>query len=160
MTKNELTQSLKCSASIYADFAQSIPDENLFIKHGEGFWSIYQHLAHLADAQKMITGRLNLFLENVRPPIVPFNPEKHTEQMQDTSRTIKEIIDAFVYWRSEELKIIEAADDDIWRRSIEHPEYKLYTFEIMVRHILFHDGFHLHRVEELWLMHDEYISNM
>ena len=35
---------------------------------------------------------------------------------------------------------------------------KKYNFEIVLNHILFHDYWHMYRIEELWLTKDEYLS--
>ncbi len=40
------------------------------------------------------------------------------------------------------------------RKTAVHPEYERNGFELLVRHIALHDGMHLARIEDLWLLED------
>lgn len=157
MNRKELLLGLKNNISILEDFIDSIPEEFVYRKMGKGFWTIHQHISHLADVQQKIYGRLELFLEDNRPVIKPINPDKDTENQNDT-RTIKELLSSFKKLRMMQITLARKSPDEIWKRKIEHPEYRLYTFEIAFRHMILHDGFHMYRIEELWLMKDEFLS--
>ncbi len=160
MKREEVTRALKDNIAIFSDFVRDIPEDKLHIKRGEGFWTIHQHIYHLVMAQKMILGRVKLFLQDVRPAIVPFHPEENFGDKTGNPRPVTELLEYFQRWRTEQVEIMVSASDEIWQRTIEHPEYDLYTFNIMARHVLVHDGFHMHRIEELWLMKNPFISKM
>ncbi len=157
MVRTELIQSLENNIRILSDFTKSIPIDRLHLTRGEGFWSIYQHIRHLADVQKVIHLRLEQFLKEEPQIIVPIQPDKDTDMMTDHTESPDRLLDAFSFWRTSQLDIIRAASDTVWAREITHPEYEKYSFTIMVRHALLHDSFHMHRIEELWLLHDEYL---
>ncbi len=69
-----------------------------------------------------------------------------------------ELIERFTAIRKEQIDLIKKADSSVWKRQAKHPEYKKYDFDILVRHILVHDGLHFWRMEELWIGKEEYIK--
>jgi hypothetical protein len=69
-----------------------------------------------------------------------------------------EALKEFKTLRSESIEIVKSLDDSIWEKEAEHPEYKIYTPYIMLRHLLMHDYFHMYKIEELWLTNDEYLN--
>lgn len=156
MIRDEIVSALKNNILVLSDLIENIPEELFYRKRGKGYWSIHQHISHLSDVQQKVYGRLELFLADKRPVIQPINPDKDTENQED-HRKVDESLNTFAHWRLKQVKLAESSCDEIWRRTIEHPEYDLYTFEITLRHMVLHDGFHMHRIEELWLMKDEFI---
>ena len=63
-------------------------------------------------------------------------------------------MEAFARWREKQVRLIEAVPAEVWRKTAVHPQYESYGFEILVRHIALHDGFHLARIEDLWVLKD------
>ena len=57
------------------------------------------------------------------------------------------------------LDLIREAPPDLWDKNATHPEYGIYTPEIMIRHIMIHDYLHMYRIEELWLTKPEYLPS-
>jgi hypothetical protein len=57
-----------------------------------------------------------------------------------------------------QIDFAETCNDETWIMTIEHPEYDFYSFEFQVRHLALHDGLHMHRMEELWLLKDGFIK--
>ena len=160
MVRTELIQSLDNNIRILADFVRSVPSGRLHITRRDGCWSIYQHVHHLSEVQKVIHLRLGQFLADGPQTIVPINPDKATDSLADISSPLESLLENFAAWRGKQLEIIRSAPDAIWTREIHHPEYEKYSFAIMVRHALLHDAFHMHRIEELWLLRDEYLTDL
>ena len=127
---------------------------------GPEYWSVARHLAHLAETQKMLFHRLEAFFDNGRPRFEPFFPadEGVDKSVDKSEQSIDALLEEFSLWRKKQIEIIEKADEEIWLRDAEHPEYKNYGFEILVRHIALHDSFHMYRMEELWITRDDFLS--
>ena len=160
MEHKHIIESLKSFSQILTDFMKGIPEDKLHQRRGEDFWTIYEHLHHLAITQLMFFKRLDMFKKQAEPKIVPFIPDGQARQSEAPIKSFQELLSTFAKWRQKQVELIESVDTTIWQKTADHPEYDLYTFEILVRHILLHDGFHIHRMEELWLAKDEYLTKL
>lgn len=129
MSHHELIQALKLYPAILKDFVAAIPPEKLHHRPGPGFWTVYEHHRDVA----------------VSP--AGSQPASAEDLVADYGR-----------WRERQLQVIEKASDQLWRRSAQHPEYERYGFEILVRHVLLHDGFHLSRMEDLAFIKQELLQ--
>jgi hypothetical protein len=155
--REELIQGLRLGPGILENFVSRVPARELYRSRKEGFWSLYEHVEHLAATQVMLHRRLERFLAEERPEFVPYFPDGQEPEGEKEDKPIADILSTFARWRDKQLALIEAADEKTWEKKAVHPEYAQYGFEILVRHILLHDGFHLYRMEELWLTRDEYL---
>ncbi len=160
MSHEALIQGLKANIEVLENMVASIPESQLFVNRGEGVWSIYEHIDHLALVQPMVFKRLELFVKEEKPEIVPYVPDQESESSRPKKKSIKDLTAVFSEWRKRQIELIESCEPELWSKIANHPEYTLYTFEILVRHILLHDGFHLYRIEELWLVKDAYLTDM
>jgi uncharacterized damage-inducible protein DinB len=159
MANQILIDALRLNVQILRDFIATIPDGELRNRRREGFWSIHEHLNHLVITQIMLCRRIELFIKEDRPVIVPFVPDGKPKDESSASKPAGELLDAFAKWREKQLHLLETCADGTWARTALHPEYLSYTFEILVRHILLHDSFHMNRIEELWLLKDQFLKN-
>jgi hypothetical protein len=155
MKNSEILDALKLNIDILYKFIISIPEEAI-MKRRKDYWTIYEHLEHMVVTQDMLYHRIDNFIKEEEPVIKPYNPEDKPKS--NKKRTVKELLEAFSKWRNKQVGLIESCDDEIWEKTAEHPEYDQYSFETMVRHVLLHDGFHMYRIEELWLVKDEYVK--
>ena len=153
MSHSQLIEALKLNAEILNTFVRSIP-EDAMIARRQDFWTIYEHLLHLVETQVMLHHRIELFIAEEAPVMIPFNPEGTPE----SERSIEELLEAFSSWRGKQVELLETCDEATWDKMGEHPEYDSYSFETLVRHISLHDGYHMYRMEELWLLKDEFIK--
>lgn len=159
MKNQVLIDGLRLNVSILSDFIAAIPEEQLHKRRNEGFWTIHEHLNHLVITQVMLCRRLELFIKEERPVIVPFVPDDKPKGENTAAKAGRELVEGFAKWREKQLQLIETCPAGVWTRTAMHPEYNSYTFEILVRHILLHDSYHMNRIEELWLLKDEFIKN-
>jgi len=155
-----MVDALEWNAVILENFIGQIPESRLHLKRGEGFWTVYQHVYHLALVQPVMFKRFRAFRTDEKPVIVPVNPFGKEEKKGAEARPVAEIVQSFKDWRKKQVELIRACDDSVWKKQGLHPEYDQYTMEILIRHVLTHDGFHMYRMEELWLAKDEVLTKL
>jgi uncharacterized damage-inducible protein DinB len=150
---------LEKSPSIVAAFVNSIPTDRTDLRRGEGFWTINEHLSHLAQVQPMLLDRFHRFMKEDRPEFVPYLPGEDDDE-PETPATMDSIaaLEQFAHYRHEQLLLLESADDIAWQKTAIHPEYENYSLRILTRHTLMHDYWHMYRMEELWLTRDAYLT--
>lgn len=159
----ELLDGLRQAPKILSEFVKTIPETKLNLKRGDGFWTIAEHLSHLAQVQPMLLERINRFLSEDQPEFIPYFPDKEesgTGTVAVVSLNLSEAVAQFKKYRNKQILLLETAAEGIWKRIGEHPEYDQYSLYILTRHILMHDYWHMYRMEELWLAKDAYLTKM
>lgn len=144
---------------ILSDFVNSMPEEDLERRRGDGFWTVADHARHLADVQPMLFERLRLFSEEEKPVFKPYIPSgDEVRPAEPIQFDLDVILEKFDTWREKQIELLKSLPDAVWERSAQHPEYTRYTPYILARHILMHDHWHMYRMEELWLTRDDYLT--
>ncbi|WP_319584961.1 DinB family protein [uncultured Pseudodesulfovibrio sp.] len=159
-TTTAILGALQGSITIFSDLLRSIPTDVLDTKRGEGFWSLHEHAAHLADVQFMGLERMRRILTEDVPEFVPFVPGKEDETERPPLAPVDDIVTQFKSGREKQLELLKSASPEDWKRTAIHPEYEQYGLYIFARHILMHDHWHMYRMEELWLARDEDLSKL
>jgi hypothetical protein len=155
-TRDILIQQLANGPVVLRELIASLPEERLEHRWSGDIWSVQEHVQHLALTQIMLYKRIQLFLKEDIPEIVPFIPDKNAEP--PALKPIPELLDVYESWRGKQVGLLTKADNVIWSKEAVHPEYTHYNFDIAVRHILTHDGFHFYRIEELGLLKEENVK--
>jgi hypothetical protein len=158
MDRSALIEGLRLNVVILRDFIGAIPADKIDERRNEEYWTIREHVSHLAMTQIMLCKRIELLMKEERAVIVPYVPEEKPGERENAPKPIGELLDAFSKWRERQIRLLESCGDAVWSRMAEHPEYRSYSFETLVRHILLHDSYHMNRIEELWLLKDEFIK--
>lgn len=156
--KNTYITGLENNLEILGTFLRSIPEEALTNNRGEGIWTIVEHLNHLVITQLMLFRRMQEFTRAENPVFEPFIPQEGESGRPTVEKSAKELIEGFVRWREKMIELVETCEDEVWLRVGSHPEYKEYSFDTLVRHTIFHDQFHMYRMEEVWLLNEEYLK--
>lgn len=157
----DLIEGLRRTPRILSEFVKTIPDHKLQWRRGEDFWTVAEHVSHLAQVQPMLLERIQRFMSEERPEFVPYLPgDDEDEPDAPEPLDISDALDQFERHRREQLSLLEDAAESIWQRHAIHPEYDRYTFYILIRHILMHDYWHMYRMEELWLTKDDYLTRL
>lgn len=154
----DLLEGLDRSPRILSEFVRSIPAEKISKRRDEGFWSLAEHVDHLAKVQPMLGGRIERFLKEGRPEFVPYIPSEDESSTPPTEIDIDAALDDFSRERKKQRDHLRSADAAAWEKTAAHPEYERYSLYILARHILMHDHWHMYRMEELWLTRDEYLT--
>jgi hypothetical protein len=160
MKHHNLIDALELSGEIFEQFVRRIPEEQLNRNRGEGFWTVYEHVHHLALVQPLMVKRIQQFKNEERPVIHPFNPTSDESKKSSKIKPVEDYIGSFKSWRAKQVELARSCDESVWEKTGVHPEYDLYTFDILLRHILSHDGWHMYRMEELWIAKDEVLTKM
>jgi uncharacterized damage-inducible protein DinB len=125
------------------------------------YWTIYEHLVHLVQSQKVFTDRIKIFENDDNPIMIPSGPEKDgSKNATEKQKNIKELLKEFCELRNEQIEYIKVSGEKILNKNGLHKEYKKYSFEILIRHYILHDYFHMCRMEELWIKKEEYILDL
>jgi uncharacterized damage-inducible protein DinB len=156
-----LLEALKGSPNLLSAFVGTIPEDRLDRRRGDGFWTIAEHVSHLAQVQPMLLERLKRFRDEERPVFVPYIPGEGEEEPETPEvMPMADALEQFDRYRSQQIDLLAGIDTAVWDKSGEHPEYESYSMRILVRHILMHDHWHMYRMEELWLTRDAYLTNV
>lgn len=155
-----LIRNLATTGDILTQFIATIPADRLYVQRRSGFWTIAEHVEHLAEVQPMLLERIQRFEADAEPEFIPFIPDENETQTEIKTIDIVDAIQRFIRVRNEQIDLLERIDAAAWDKSASHPEYKQYSLYILVRHIMMHDHWHMYRMEELWLTRDEYLTNV
>lgn len=141
-------RSLKDNISILEDLCSSLSVESATVRRHEKFWTIEEHVAHLAEVQPMLLSRLEKFRDEKNPVMTPFIPE---EGAFPGVPSLENSLAQFRQFRLRQLELIAHLGDEAFKNEGTHPEYTAYNLPILIRHIILHDQWHMYRMEELWL---------
>lgn len=155
----DVLEALRRSPKILSQFVITIPESKLDLRRGEGFWTVAEHVSHLAQVQPMLLQRVERFLNEEHPVFVPYLPGKD-EPDTPARMSLTAALDQFADFRTRQLQLLEGADDAAWKKTATHPEYEAYSLYILARHVLMHDHWHMYRMEELWLTKDAYLTRL
>jgi hypothetical protein len=148
---------------ILTAMVDTIPERKLDLRRGEGFWTVAEHVSHLAQVQPMLLERMERFISEAHPVFVPYIPGEEGAEPETPSRMEMAVaLDQFGDDRKRQIALLETVVEDpgIWQRTATHPEYEAYTLYILTRHVLMHDHWHMYRMEELWLTRDAYLTKV
>jgi hypothetical protein len=160
MKNQELIDALELNAAILERFMQTIPEDRMQRKRGEGIWTVHDHLHHLALVQPVMYKRIRMFKNEEKPVIHPYTPGPEEEKERSVKRPAADLVRAFREWRAKQVELARSCGPEVWERTGIHPEYDQYSLEIVIRHVLAHDGWHMYRMEEIWLAKDEVLTKL
>jgi uncharacterized damage-inducible protein DinB len=157
----DLLEGLRRTPNILSEFVKTIPEGKMDLRRGEGFWTVAEHVSHLAQAQPILLDRFQRFMNEDHPEFVPYIPGNGKDEPDTPFRmNMTSALEQFAQYRNKQLELLESANDIIWRRTATHPEYENYSLYILTRHTLMHDYWHMYRIEELWLTRDAYLTRL
>lgn len=154
---NGLIQTLKDTPKIISNYISMIPEKDLDSKRGDNFWTIKEHLVHLDFVQDILFERILKFKNEDYPQIIPYFP-KDEKNLLNKFNSINDILNSYQNKRDKQVVLINGLKKSDFDKEGTHDEYKKYNLEIILNHILFHDYWHMYRIEELWLTKDQYLT--
>lgn len=152
--KSEL-DTLKNLPEIIEKYISAIPLERIDLKRGNDVWTIREHICHIAGVQKMLLGRIELIMNNDKPVIEPYFPEKDIDVLSKY-KSIEEAFKEYKTARKDQIKLLKKCSENDFMKRARHKEYSNYTIPLIVKHMIFHEYWHMYRIEEVWLTNDEY----
>jgi hypothetical protein len=158
MSHKDMFQVLELNKSVLKQFFGVMTEAEVH-KRIRSYWTIGEHLSHLVDSQAVTVKRIELIYEQDAPRIVPFTPNDDDVKNAKKASTA-ELLETFCQRRDAQLKLLKKAKAADWAKTVTHPEYYRYSLEILVRHNLLHDAFHMARMEQLWIMKEDLIMEL
>jgi len=157
--KLELLETLRRTPTMLSAFIKTITEDKMNVRRGEEFWTIAEHVVHLAEVQPMLLTRFQRFVTEDNPEFIPYIPKENIEEPVSHPRiSVAEALEMFSEYRRKEIELLKDTDNTVWKKIGLHPEYELYSMEILARHVLLHDYWHMYRIEALWLTRDAYLT--
>jgi hypothetical protein len=156
----DLLEGLRKTPAILSQFVLTVPADRLDRRRGEGFWTVAEHVCHLAQVQPILLMRIERFINEEHPEFVPYVPGSSEEPDTPPLMSMSAALDNFERCRGNQLLLLENAGETAWKKTARHPEYDAYSLYILTRHILMHDYWHMYRMEELWLARDAYLTKL
>lgn len=157
MDKALLESALEGLPRIIKDYTARIPEDELDIRRSREAWTIREHIYHIAGVQPMFHERMLTIKNSERPIITPYNPSQETEE-QNRFGSIEEAFTKYSSVRRKQLEVLSHLTDEEWSKKAEHPQYKEYGMAILLHHMLFHEYWHMYRIEEIWITKDEFFK--
>ena len=155
--RKQIVESLRQSPAILQDLISRIPQEKLHLRRFPGKWSIHEHACHIVDVQPMLIDRLKRFGEKGDIIFKPYLPGTNSGDSHLKKLDLKQSLICFHDLRNRLIETSANLVEAAWEKIAKHPEYELYSAEILLRHILLHDHTHMYRIEELWLTRGDYL---
>jgi len=157
----DLIEGMRRTPHILSEFVKTIPEAKMDLRRGEGFWTIGEHVSHLAQVQPMLLDRFHRFMNEDHPTFIPYIPGNDQDEPDTPDRMeMAAALDQFAHYRKKQLELLENADANKWQKTATHPEYESYSLYILARHALMHDHWHMYRMEELWLTKEPYLTKL
>lgn len=142
---------------IIESYISNIPEAEIDLRRGKDAWTIREHIYHLVEVQKMLLGRIQIIKESPAPVIEPYFPDGETD-LGRRYESVKEAFKEYKKLRKEQIRLINKCTQRELKRSAFHKEYRHYSIPKIVKHSIFHEYWHMYRIEELWLTRDEYFK--
>lgn len=138
-------------------YFENIPAEYLDKECNNDTWTIREHFYHILTVQEMLYQRIIKIRDEQNPVITPYFPENE----KNVTKAFKSLNEAFSYYReirNKQISLIKSLSDDDFNKDAQHGEYIKYNIPIIINHIIFHEYWHLYRIEELWLTRENVIN--
>ena len=110
-------------------------------------WSVVQCVAHMTDAELVVSGRYRWILAHDRPPLMGYDQDRWVDELHRPLEPAEELLAVF--------EPLRAANIALWRRTPRerrdrlgiHAERGPESYELTFRLIAGHDRFHLAQAE-------------
>jgi uncharacterized damage-inducible protein DinB len=150
-----LFNTFRSSPRVISDYLRLLPESSLDQRRSAEAWTIREHLYHVVGVQEMLLGRLRLMREGPGAVIEPFFP---LEAEGPRYPSMEAALDEFARLRVAQAALVKRLRPEVLNRPASHPEYERYSIDILVHHMIYHEYWHLYRMEEIWLTKEEYFD--
>ncbi|HEY6680438.1 MAG TPA: DinB family protein [Actinomycetota bacterium] len=110
-------------------------------------WSVVQCLAHMADAEIVVSGRYRWILAHDRPPLMGYDQDRWVDQLHRPTEPADELLAVFDPLRAANIALWHRTSDERKDRIGMHAERGPESFDLTFRLIAGHDRFHLAQAE-------------
>jgi hypothetical protein len=110
-------------------------------------WSVVQCLAHLTDAEIMVSGRYRLILAHDEPPLLGYDQDRWADALHRPPERPEELFAFFVPLRTANIALWNRTPEDRRQRIGLHTERGPESYDLTFRLAAGHDRFHLAQAE-------------
>jgi DinB superfamily len=110
-------------------------------------WSVVQCLAHITDAELVVSGRYRWILAHDRPPLMGYDQDRWVDQLHRPPESAEELLSLFEPLRAANLALWDRTPEERRDRIGMHAERGPESYELTFRLIAGHDRFHLAQAE-------------
>jgi uncharacterized damage-inducible protein DinB len=142
-------EKLRQTPSDVAALVEGLSEEDLNRQPQDGGWAIRNIVAHLRDAQGVLSFRLNLLLEQENPSLESKAVFEWATKEERRPPTTQEIFDTYRALRQETMARLESIPLDDWWRAGQHEEFGTVTIRQQVSYFASHEITHLLQIESL-----------
>jgi hypothetical protein len=114
-----------------------------------GKWSITQIVAHLADAEIVMSWRIRLTLAQSGMPIAAYDQDEWAKNLEYEKADADDCVDVFAVLRQVNHRLLSRLTDEEWERFGMHSERGKETVERMAAMLAGHDINHLNQIEAI-----------
>jgi DinB family protein len=114
-----------------------------------GKWSVNDIVAHLADAEIVISFRIRMILGSPGSPVVSYDQDKWVSSGHYDKRTPHKSLRQFRVLREENLALLRSLEPEQWKHYGVHSERGQESIEHIVRMCAGHDISHLQQIKTL-----------
>jgi uncharacterized damage-inducible protein DinB len=143
-------QSLAAAPARVAGAIEQLPPEAETWRPAAGEWTVRETVSHLAAADPLFLGRLELILAEDRPFLPYFGP---TRARPDNDCPLAESLPRFAHERERLLIFLADLPPDAWERPAVHETMGDTTLGLQVQNLINHDLEHLgqlHKAQLAW----------
>jgi uncharacterized damage-inducible protein DinB len=152
-----LLETFRNLPKVIIDYVSRIPEDKIELKRNAESWTIKEHIFHLVEVQEIHLNRIKAILTEKNPIIEPFFPDLQPKKISK-QKTLKSIFSKYKRFRKEQYQLFKTATEQDLLKQAKHKEYSQYNLSILLNHMIFHEYWHMHRIEEIWLTNDEYFK--
>jgi hypothetical protein len=116
---------------------------NLFRRSDPREWSVGECIAHVYDAEVVMSGRYRFILAQDEPPIVGYDQDLWVDRLHGDQDDIEDMIDTFEVLRRSNIDLWAASTPEQRQRAGIHSERGPETYELAFLMIGGHDRFHI-----------------
>ncbi len=106
-------------------------------------WSVQGCIAHLTDAEVMMSGRYRIVLAHDEPPLVPYDQDLWADRLHSEGESVEDLLALFEPLRRANLALWSRSDATQRARIGQHAERGPESYDLMFRMIAGHDRFHI-----------------
>ena len=117
--------------------------ERLTARPEPGEWSVYGCLAHVADAELVMSGRYRWVLAHDEPPLIGYDQDLWVDRLHADEGDVDAMLDLFDVLRAANVSLWRSATDADRARVGMHAERGPESYDLAFRMIAGHDRFHI-----------------
>jgi hypothetical protein len=108
-----------------------------------GEWSVYGCLAHVADAELVMSGRYRFILAHDEPPLIGYDQDLWVDRLHGDEGEVDAMLDLFEALRVANLALWASTSETDRARVGQHAERGPESLDLSFRMIAGHDRFHI-----------------